>query len=478
MTGTRKSTVLKTLFGAMAVAVTVTAVVQSTPATAQSAIDWSDCPGGGGDQGLECTRVKVPVDWDEPGGREISLLLGRLPATGEAKGTVVVNYGGPGGPAVGAMRDKPEVFDKLREDMNVVTWDYRGYPSLDGAPPCEQERLTVPPVPTDQREFDALAEDNRALAEECRDKDPELFDNMGSVSQARDMEAVREALGERRLNLISTSYGGIFAQTYARQFPDRIRTLVLDGTLDHGEPPAEHARNQARDDEGKLKRFFDWCAGDTACVLNGTDVPKRWQALAARADERPIPAPDADAEYTGWQLRQLAVSAAVRGQWEPLATAIRDAEDGDASGFAFTPDTPYPSYVSPGMTECQDFARPHDQAELESLMDSMSEVAPNAGATGPDLTGALVCVGWPAPVNGAPSPLPTGKLPPILAAGTWLEYDSLDRATSRIPGSTTIEYDGPGHALYVGMENDCVVEHANRYLVEGTLPGSGTVCGE
>lgn len=476
MTAKRKSTVLKIALGGLVCAVTAAVVVQSTSARAEAGPGWGECPGGGGSQGMECMRVKVPVDWDEPGGREISLLAGRLPAKGEAKGTVLVNYGGPGGPAVGAMRGQPELYDDLREDMNVVTWDYRGFTSLDGPPLCQQKQQPVEPVPADQREFDELADHNRALGGECRDNDPELFDNMGSAAQVRDMEAVRKALGERRLNLLSASYGGTFAQIYARKYPHRVRTLMLDGAWDHGEPPAEHAKNQARDNERKLERFFDWCREDASCALNGTDAEQRWRDLLARADAEPIPAPGFDGEYTGFQLRQLAVNAAVAKKWEPLATAIGEAENGDASGFAVNPDHPYPSFGSPGMTECQDFARPSTQAELAATIEDLNAVAPNSGAAVPDVVAALACVGWPAPVTSTPAPMPVDDLPPVLAGGTWLEYDSLDRATSRIPGSTVISYDGPGHALYLGMGNACVIEYANTYLVDRTLPEPGTSC--
>lgn len=355
--------------------------VQATAASAAPAdrLDWGACPGGAGVGSLECATIQVPVDWEAQGGPTLLLLVGRLSAyePAEAEGTVLVNYGGPGGPAVGLMRGDPAPFAGLREHMNVVTWDIRGYTSVTGAGPlCPQTQQPLPDVPADQAEFDALAEHNRQVGAECRAADPLLFDNMDSGSHARDLEALRQALGDEPLNYLSASYGGIIGQTYASLFPERIRTMALDGTWDHSTDPVTLSIDQARDTERQVRRFFDWCQADATCALHDADVPKQWRKLVARAGRQLIPAPTVGAEYDDIDLRTLGIRFAAAGRFADLAEAVASALDGDASGFAFDPARPYPAAPSPGMTECLDFARPADYAALHAQMRKLARVAP------------------------------------------------------------------------------------------------------
>jgi len=104
-------------------------------------------------------------------------------------------------------------------------------------------------------------------------------------------------------------------------------------------------------------------------------------------------------------------------------------------------------------------------------------IAPNLGAGAFDL---LACSGWPRPVANPSLPLPTRGLPPFLGAGTWGDHDMTASLVNRVPGSTTIQYDGPGHVLYLpgngGPASRCVIGHLTRYLVDLRLPAPGTVC--
>jgi len=454
--------------------------VQATAASAAppGGLHWGDCPGGAGTVGLECAAIQVPVDWGAPGGPALSLLLGRLPAyePTEAEGTVLVNYGGPGGPAVGLMRSDPAPFAGLREHMDVVTWDLRGYTSATGAGPlCRQTQQPLPDVPADQADFDALAEHNRQVGAECRAADPLLFDNMDSGSHARDLEAVRQALGDEPLNYLSASYGGIIGQTYASLFPERIRTMVLDGTWDHSTDPVTLSVDQARDTERQLRRFFDWCRADATCALHDADVPEHWRKLVARAGRNPIPAPAVGAVYDDIELQTLGIRFAAAGRFAELGEALASGLEGDASGFAFDPARPYPAAPSPGMTECLDFARPADYTALHTQMRKLARVAPNTGAASTPLLQALSCVGWPTEVANPPTPW-TADLPPMLGVGTWLEYYSTARVVSRAEGSGTIFHDGPGHSLYLAMKDSCTINHVDAYLTTTKLPPAPTTC--
>ncbi|MEU4745842.1 hypothetical protein AB0G02_36005, partial [Actinosynnema sp. NPDC023658] len=89
--------------------------------------DWQPCPGDSA-VAADCADLPVPLTST----RTITLKVARLPATGTRKGTVMVNFGGPQGDQIAVLRSRPQLFAKIRESMDVVTWDPRGYPGLSG----------------------------------------------------------------------------------------------------------------------------------------------------------------------------------------------------------------------------------------------------------------------------------------------------------------------------------------------------------
>lgn len=429
-------------------------------------LDWQPCPGDSA-VAAECTDLPVPVT----SSRTITLKLARLPATGPRRGSVLVNFGGPQGDQIALLRSRPQIFDRVRESMDVVTWDPRGYPGLSRPVlACDWSLLRTPRFPADRAGFDRLVAANRDRGERCRATDPELFDHMDSGSDARDVEAIRVALGERRVNFIGTSYGGVIAQAYARRYPHRVRTVYVDGTGNHSARDWERELDAiARDNEAFVRRFLDRA---------GVDVERRWQALVARADAEPIPAAAANTAYDGTQLQALAFGKLRRGpvQWEEVVRAITAAEAGDASGFAPAPGRdPNPGLPGGGVKECLDF--PHaDFAQVTRTVERLRRIAPNTGASFPLAWHLpLTCTGWPTPTANPPAPLPV-TLPPFLGAGTWQDHAATKRVTDQVPGSRTIFLDGPGHNLFAGMMNACVVEHVSAYVTERRLPPAGASC--
>ncbi|MDR8412132.1 alpha/beta hydrolase [Nonomuraea sp. 3-1Str] len=438
---------------------------------AAEALEWSPCPND--KVGMRCADLQVPVDWQDPGGRKITLKLGRLASTGTSEGVALIAYGGPGGPGVAITQAQSGWWTDLRERMDIVTWDTRGYGAqfggLSTGLPCMWTRIPLPAFPRDDADFGRLSDTNRGQAEVCRQADPTLFANMSSADHARDMEAIRKALGGAKLNYYGASYAGFYGQAYARLFPDQVRTMVLDGTWNHSAADwSREAEEMAKGNERFLTRFFDWCAAN-ACQ----DVPATWRALVARADRVPVPAAK-NVAYTGSDLQAFAIASARQGRtaWPGLAQAIRKAHAGDASAFLPARGARYPDQAT-GMTECTDWPRAADRKELDATISRLRKVAPNAGPAGTIATGVLQCIGWPTPVTNPPAPLPK-TLPPLLGAGAWGESDAVARAIGQVAGSVTINHDGPGHTLY-GV-NTCARDHINRYFTDKVLPPENTTC--
>lgn len=452
---------------ALAVLMASTAAPSSASAPGPS-LRWGACPIAGAPE-LQC--ADLPVALSPAGGRTITLKVARLPATGPKKGSVLVNFGGPQGYQIASLGSRTRIFDKIRASMDVVTWDPRGYPGLGGAVlRCDWGFVRTPAFPADQAEFDRIAAANKARGDKCRDTDPELFGHMDSASDARDADAIRRALGEDRMNVMGLSYGGTIAQSYARLFPHRVRTMYIDGTRNHSlRSWARELDTMARETERFMDRFFAWAPAGTE---------KRWRALIAKADREPIPAPQAGARFDGTQLQAIAFLKLRPGpaSWGDFVAAITAAEAGDASGFVLSNRQPYPGAPGGGYKECLDFPRPAGQRDVARTVRRLRAIAPNTGAAFALAWHLpLTCAGWPAPVVNPPAPMPRG-LPPILGAGTWQDYDSTRRVAEQVPGSRVIEHDGPGHNLFGAMANPCVIGHVSTYVTERRLPPRGTTC--
>jgi pimeloyl-ACP methyl ester carboxylesterase len=218
---------------------------------------------GGGAEAVEaqCATVSVPENHDAPDGRRIDLAVAWVPAKGMAEDDPIVMIAG--GPGQSALESYPEVagaFADARRNRHVVLVDARG---TGGSRPLKCADDEGRSAFTDEGEDTAAAA--RAFAERCRDqlsKDSDLR-FYGTADHVRDLDMVRDRIGAPQLNLVGVSYGTRVAQQYAKRFPERTRTVVLDSvvpnTLVLGQ---DHARNL----EDALQRQFARCRAEPACV--------------------------------------------------------------------------------------------------------------------------------------------------------------------------------------------------------------------
>ncbi len=464
---------------AAAALVTASPAVPAHAATGSGppALSWGPCPEGVPAQ-LECASIEVPVDWDDPGGRTITLDLARAPATGpDRSGAVVLNPGGPGGSGIGALGRSIDSFAGLRERMDVVSWNPRG---SDGRYLPVEQCIGGPvfTTPLDRAQYAAAAEAGAAAMQPCRDTDPALFDNLDSATQARDLDAIRAALGEQELNYFGNSYGGVLGVSYARLFPDRVRTMYLDSVVDHVSGVEESIRDDYAARESLFTGFARWCDTASECRQRGGDVSRVWRDLVAAADRDPIPVRGSDppVAFDGTLLKFLGSGYLVRSaEWPRLSAAIESAVAGDAGPMDFTGAGVVPVLPAAALaTQCADGFRFDGYADYARARRDSARSAPHLG--GERESYVATCAGWPAPVANPPGPLPGDRLPPFLGAGPVLEYSSVRAVVDQVPGSVTIRFDDTGHGLYLNQGNRCVIEHADRYLTDGVLPPADAVC--
>ncbi|MEV0698582.1 alpha/beta fold hydrolase [Saccharopolyspora sp. NPDC050389] len=478
-------TKIASLLGAVAVlggVVAGSASAQPPPATGDS-VAWRDCL-----DGLQCGEIAVPADWSQPGGAQIEIGLGKLPARDQATklGTLVVNPGGPN-PVLFALPTVQRQFDELTNWFDVVLFDPRGMGESSGVTCPEPMPFAAELPPPDREAYGEYALANRRFAEACAPALGPLRGNLNSWEVAHDLDAIRVALGESKLNYFGNSYGTMYGQAYAELFGGHVGRMYLDSVGEHiSRELYDWVAPKAATLENNLQRFADWCQAESSCALAGRDVLSTWDNLLAEAAREPIPAPGAGPDVVVGAERIVASTGEkVRREdnWPALATALAAADSGDATAFAppsaLPPQPDVPGAALMGITTCADLAYRTGHDDMKRIETRLrAEVAPRLG-WGMLWTTVGRCAGLPRTGLFPPHPLrPAPGLPPVLIAngsndgGAPPEHGRL--LAAQLPGARYLPADG-NHALYLGG-NRCVRDHVHRYLTAGELPPPDAHC--
>lgn len=424
------------------VVVAITAAVAMVPATPAAAIDWKPCA-----DIVNCAQLTVPTDWSQPG-RTTTIQLARLPAAKQKIGTLFFNPGGPGEGEVGYLLSKNarEYYfpQRIRDSFDIVAVEPRGTgtnPPLTCPLPIDH---SVTKFPRNQAQVAALLASNAKLGRQCA---TEI--RLDTANVAKDMDAVRAALGEQKVSVLGISYGSMLAQSYAELFPQRVRALVIDGVVDRSRSWQRLAIDDALAVERGVDRFGQWCNANTQCALHGTDVHQAIRQLLTRADNGQISGATRAEEISA------AVNAGMQdpGFYAPLAQALRKTAETGAMGdlLELTP-AKNPSYPLYRSIICQDVPVPAAQAsQLPALAGKLRSLTLRGYSEFWDI--ASGCVGWPATVRWTPHnwTVPAGFPPALVLSGAhdvatpriWAE--SVQRA---LPGSRLVRWEGDGHAAW------------------------------
>ena len=222
----------------------------------------------------------VPLDYDSPTGSTIQIAVARVPAKDQAHriGSLLFNLGGPGAPAVDFLQATAGqgFVDALNRRFDIVAFDPRGTgqssPSIDCKANQERLGLYAQPFPTPSAlHLRALLRKDRAYFARCLSLVPRsILAHVSTADVARDMDVLRQAVGDAKLTYLGFSYGTFLGATYAALFPRSFRALVLDGPVDADQyinDPVAYQREQTAALERALGRFFAACAANqTACA--------------------------------------------------------------------------------------------------------------------------------------------------------------------------------------------------------------------
>ncbi|MCP3803487.1 alpha/beta hydrolase [Allokutzneria sp. A3M-2-11 16] len=392
-----------TMLAAMSVVLTASGTVYAEVRAA--GLSWQPCNGVWQAPRVECTSVEVPIDWEHPG-KKIALTIGRLKhtGTGPSRGVVFSIPGGPGGSGIRDLKEHEASFAEIRKDFDVVSFDRRGHGYSDHLPKeCHQLGMPVD-APVTKADFDALSATNRAAVRACQDRAPkDLLHHVDSAAVARDIDAVRAALGQQQLRILANSYGGVPATTYARLFPRRVAALVMDGAIGHVITLDEDEQEEVTRFEKLFNVFLAWCEANTSCALHGRDVRADWRGVIDKAEREPLPVLGTDITYTSAELQRVAGAYLGRGtRNQELSVAIDMAMKGNAKAFHDTfgaKPLGSPWLIS---VECGDEMNRtwRDHADYERSQQRMKVLLPEFWAM--PLRGAM-CIGTDYPVT-TPAP--------------------------------------------------------------------------
>ncbi|MFF9899151.1 alpha/beta hydrolase [Streptomyces longispororuber] len=452
-------------------------------------VTWGPCPA---DQkelveaGAQCAKVTVPLDHAAPGGRTIQLAVSRVKAKspGERRGILLSNPGGPGGTGLAhtlalrpALRDVADRYDLIGFDPRF----------LGGSTPigCGPAPRPAPPArtTTPRKDFEASVRAARDTARRCQEhgRNAELLPHASTRNVARDMDAIRAALGERKLSYYGVSYGADLGAVYTQLFPRRADRIVLDSSTDPAATQYELFQRSGRPAEQALRGRV------RADVL----------ALLARAERHPLTV--AGRRLDAPLLRMVFKQLVQHEENDPqLASVVSDLKKA-AAGEEFEPGPALAGLLdllsSPDLADsmvggalfmCGDGGWPAGgwPKDPETYWRNMQRSRATQPVFGPYVNGMIApCAFW----TSAPREPGTkihNSVPALLLQARHdnnVPYEGALALHRELTGSRLLTADIRAHGVY-GRGKDgltpvpCADDTVNTYLRDGKLPATDVTC--
>ncbi|MFJ6019060.1 alpha/beta hydrolase [Nocardiopsis alba] len=447
--------------------------------------------------GIECARMEVPLDYEEPDGDLASVAVSRVPARGESMGPLLFNPGGPGGSGVvgAALTAAGLAESEITERFDVVGFDPRGVGATVPAVDCytdEEADAGVVALGSHGTTVEFTEADTLAIMERCAEGSGgvEVLPHLGTRDTARDMDVLRAVLGEETLTYLGQSYGTRLGTVYAEQFPERVRAMVLDGAKSPLEDTFESRVNAYAGFQEAFDKMAASCATDADCPL-GTDPTRataEFQEIVRPLRDAPVPAPGAELDFDG------AIGGVIAGLYNTeshprIIDGIAEIEEGRGDtlmqliyDFGLRgADGAWPNSLEANHAiNCMDEDRltPEQGGELrEATYARAPFMDPGVDVTGGARDG---CEHWPAePTLGFPYAQDVEGLPDTLVVSITGDPTTPHEGGIRLAetlGSALLTVEGTGHGVVSLGTNECVDGATARYLIDLEVPDEGATC--
>jgi pimeloyl-ACP methyl ester carboxylesterase len=475
------------LVGVPAVAATDPAPAPVAQAKADPTLKWKKCQGANLER-AECAFLSVPRDWARSDSGTYRLAVARIPAeVAPTRGVLIFNPGGPGGDGLGALEFVQRRLPKeVRDSFDIVAFDPRGVGK--SQPKFTNCRTPAPKFPAtgpvDWQAVTAASVDEMSAAlQECLAVNESDAQFVGSWQVIRDIDALRRALGVDKISFWGMSYGTTLGRAYAQQFPQRLRALILDGTITPTPTIGDYAREHIWDDATAI---------ETMLGAFGAKTTRGYRAVMKYLDKKVLTTEDGD-ELTRWDVSGVLVNnAAYQTQWKQSKEIINELYDVIRSSRTISrgqfvrlkadsikPRDEAGSNPAYHFVNCSDM---HDRPSVQ-IIAAAAEQAAKVGGTALGATPlgeGGQCAGLP-PLGMSVPPL-TGTLrlptPPVIvnAVGDnrtpWL---GARETANGFTGSSMVTYAGTQHVTY-GGPSACVDAAVTPYLLYRTLPPRSVAC--
>jgi pimeloyl-ACP methyl ester carboxylesterase len=444
-----------------------------------------------GKDGLQCARLRVPLDYDHPTDATIHVTVVRRPAGGaDNLGPLFINPGGPGFSAISALRDSiillpPEVLQRF----DLVAVDPRGVGQstpvdcADDLDPLFDPRFAGVDATARAEAVDRIAE----IVRRCRAVSGPIVDHVDTQSAARDLDRVRAALGTEKLTYLGYSYGTYLGAVYADLFPTRVRAAVLDGAVDPRAPAEVDVSAEAKSLRDGLDLALDSCGLKPECPFHsGGDSQGAYDRFLRRLEETPL---NVGGHPMGRTLAEVGVLESLyegEAGWPRLMDALARADAGDgrallelADGYTGRrPDGSYRDEIEahfaincsdggPQLTPTQAVERARELGEEPRRFDSVT------------LAFEVPCAFWPGLRHTPRQGIDAKGAPSILVIGS--EGDAVTPIQSAEVLARALQYGrllrvpGRAHTSF-GRGNSCVDDAVVAYLVSLSVPVDETPC--
>ncbi|WP_030379328.1 MULTISPECIES: alpha/beta fold hydrolase [unclassified Streptomyces] len=456
--------------------------------------DWGRCKGttdspAPGD-GWQCATIKVPLDYAKPDGRTTGLALIRSKATGgngKRLGSLLFNFGGPGGSGVSTLPSYGSTVDRLHERYDLVSWDPRGTGASEGVRCRDDKEIQaaekVDATPDDAAEEKAFLDDAADFGQDCEKSAGSLLSHVSTTDTARDMDLMRQVLGDDSMHYFGISYGTELGGVYAHLFPKNVGRVVLDAVVDPTADTVGHALNQT---QGFQRALNDYLKSTGQDPKEGT---RKIADLLDRLDAKPLPTSSGRELTETLALTGIVLPLYSEDGWPTLTTALKSAENGDGSALLALADG-YNERDASGhygtsshaqrAISCLDDKQRPTPAETRKRLARFEEISPVFGDfLGWDTAGW--CHDWPvAGQYDTPEVSAPGADPILLVGNTGdpaTPYEGARRMADELGKGVGVEltWKGEGHGAY-GSGSDCVDATVDSYLLNGTVPKDGKVC--
>ena len=448
-----------------------------------------------------CAKVKVPLDYNNPGGETIEIAMKKRAASGDSVGSLFINPGGPGGSGIELVESAGSYFSKnLVGSYDVVGFDPRGVGAstaidclTDAELDAERAGANDPATPSASATVERAQQMNSAC--ESKTSTPGLLDHIDTISAARDLDILRAVDGQQVLTYLGFSYGTYLGATYAELFPANTGRLVLDGAVDPSLSAEDMTLGQAKAFEVALRAYVQECqSSKLSCPLSG-DVDSgvsQIREFLESTKTAPIPTSDPQRPLT-YDLALTGVLGAMyqTSLWSSLTAALTQAMDtsGSRDGSALMVITDaFASRQSDGSysgnstealmpVNCLDFPVQGDDASWEQNATAVKEASPTFSAQllYPD----AYCQGWGHESSRKREKITASGAAPILVVGTTGDpappYAWSEALAEQLETGQLLTWKGNGHTAY-GRSNDCVKNAVDTYLLNGTMPDKGLTC--